>query len=72
MLTVAIPAVGTRYESKRRPGQFVQVEGVQGGTDQALVALLYLKSRQRVRTPYWLFKDRFRRCVVGPLEKGTA
>lgn len=66
-----LPAVGTRYENRKRKGQLVQVEGVEGDTRDALVALLFVRSGQRWRTPLWLFNASYRRDLKGPLEKGA-
>lgn len=62
------PEPGTRYVSRKRKGQAVQVEGVQGRGDCALVALVFVKSGERWRTPLWLFTQTYRRDVVGPVE----
>ncbi len=66
------PVIGGRYENARRRGQFVQVEAVQGEGNEGLVAIVFLKSKERLRTPRWLFAQTYRRSLVGPVESGAA
>lgn len=61
--------VGANYVSKKRPQVVVQLEGAEGEGRDGLVAILFLKSGERLRTPMWLFEHSYRRDTSNALKR---
>ena len=53
---------GTRYVHRKRSWQKIQVEAI---SDEGLVCILFLRSKERLRVPRMLFLSKFKRDTVG-------